>query len=86
MEYKGYVYILKSSATDKLYIGSTRNLNQRLHAHNSGKVKSTKSGKPYIILYSEKFDNYSSARKRELFLKSGVGRKWIRETIIESAH
>ena len=84
MSAKGYVYILKSEITGKLYIGSTRNLEQRLKVHNSGKVRSTKSGKPYHLLYSEEYSYYSDARKRESYLKSGSGRTWIKENVIKN--
>ena len=78
---KGYVYILKSSVTGRHYIGSTRNLETRMKAHNAGRVRSTKSGKPYHLLYREEFSNYTDARKRENYLKSGPGRRWIKENV-----
>ena len=73
------IYIIYSKKTDKFYIGSTRNENIdiRLKAHNSSKTRSTKYGKPWILIYEEKFVNYTQARKRELFLKTGIGRQWI---------
>jgi len=75
------VYILFSSSTNKFYIGSSRNENAllRLAAHNSGKTKSTKYGKPWSVIFEEKLETYTEARKKENFLKSGVGRKWIKE-------
>ena len=76
---KAYTYILKSEVDNKFYIGSTRNLEERFKRHNSGKVRSTKSRKPFILLYSEEFSDYPSACKRELFLKIGVGRKWLKD-------
>ncbi len=82
MESKGYVYILRSEVTGKIYIGSTRNLEHRFKAHNSGKVRSTKSGRPYILIHCEEYPDYSSARKSENYLKSGLGRLWIKESII----
>jgi putative endonuclease len=74
------VYILINK-DNKIYIGSSRkdDPSERLLAHNSGKTKSTKSGRPWGILFFEKFENYTLARKRELFLKSGQGRKYIKE-------
>ncbi|QQG45587.1 MAG: GIY-YIG nuclease family protein [Candidatus Sungiibacteriota bacterium] len=74
-------YILFSSSCGKFYVGSSRNDNirVRLSAHNAGRVKSTKSYRPWTIVTTEKLQSYSDARKRELFLKSGVGRKLIAE-------
>ena len=52
-----------------------------MDAHNKGKTKSTKSGKPWILMYYENFPDYTQARKRELFLKTGQGRKFISEKL-----
>ena len=75
------VYILYSKQKNQFYKGSSHEDDhlQRLKAHNSGKVKSTKSGIPWKLAHIEFFTDYSSARKRELFLKTGPGRKWIKE-------
>jgi putative endonuclease len=76
-----WIYVLKSKKDDKLYIGSTANLEQRLYYHNSGKVRSTKSRRPLDIVYKEQFDSVASARKRESFFKSGQGRKLLADLI-----
>ena len=65
-----YIYILKCS--DKtLYIGSTNDLEKRLHQHNNLKSGAhyTKIRRPVKIVYSEKAQTYSEARKREGELK-----------------
>ncbi len=76
-----FVYILKSKVFDRLYIGFTANLSKRLEEHNRGKVKSTKFYCPYQLMYFEKYMNKTKARKRELFLKTGVGRKIVKKLI-----
>jgi putative endonuclease len=75
------IYILESINTGRLYTGYTENIDVRLQNHNSGKVKSTKAYKPYRIIHTESYNDKTFARKRELFLKSGQGRKWIKENI-----
>ena len=78
------VYILFSQISNKFYTGSTRENVAiiRLKSHNNGKTKSTKSGKPWIIIREEQYNNYTIARKRELFLKSGIGREWINKMFL----
>jgi len=73
------IYVLYSQSREVFYIGSSREKDseKRIVAHNSGKTKSTKFGRPWIIIHDEQFPSYTEARKRELFLKSGVGRNWI---------
>jgi len=73
-----YVYILKSKKTAKLYKGSTEDLKNRLNEHNRGKVKSTKSGCPWGLVYYEAFENKKLARREELFLKTGKGRERVK--------
>ena len=72
-----YTYVLFSPKLNKRYIGSTSDLTKRLAEHNAGKSRFTKSGIPWILVYSESYSSNSDARKRELFLKSGFGRKFL---------
>ena len=65
----------------RLYTGYTEDLVERLNSHNSGKVRSTKAYKPYLVAYKEEYGNKTEARKREVFLKSGKGREFIKAMI-----
>ena len=71
-----FVYILYSKKFERNYVGLTSDLEQRLKSHNSGKVKSTKSYRPWEIVYSESYETIIDARKREKYLKTAAGRKW----------
>ena len=75
------VYILYSDKTEKFYIGSSRetDADTRLDAHNCGRTRSTQYGRPWRLIYTENLPDYTEARKRENFLKSGQGRKWFQE-------
>ncbi len=77
------VYVLLSKKTQKLYTGSSRDDTpaKRFDAHNAGKTRSTKSGRPWLLIYSEHIADYTNARKRELFLKSGQGRKFLKNKL-----
>ena len=72
-----YVYVLFSQKLHKRYIGFTSDLAKRLLEHNSGKSTFTKAGIPWTLLFQETFQTESEARKREIFLKSGIGRKFL---------
>ena len=77
-----YVYVLKSlSVENKFYTGMTKNLEQRLKQHNSGKTKSTKAFKPWSMIYSEVYKSAEEARLREIFLKSGFGREFLKNIL-----
>lgn len=64
---------------NKTYVGYTDNFNRRLHQHNSGLVKSTKHRTPFKVLFTENFVTKIEAKKRELWWKSGAGRRKLRE-------
>ncbi|MFA4888673.1 MAG: GIY-YIG nuclease family protein [Candidatus Omnitrophota bacterium] len=81
-----FVYVLRSIKDEKLYIGSTRQLLvERLVRHNKGQVPSTRMRIPFTLLYSESFDDFSNARKRELYLKSGSGREYLLRILAKRA-
>ena len=72
-----YVYILLSKDKEVLYKGSTADLKTRINQHNSGKVRATKSRKPWKLIYYEAFDNKTDALREERFLKTGKGRERV---------
>ena len=77
------VYILYSKKFDKIYIGYTSNLAERLLSHNElGKKGWTIKYRPWILVHSEGFEAKEGAMIREKQLKSGRGREWIWSEII----
>ena len=76
-----YVYILLSKKDDKLYIGYTNNLKERMEKHNAGKVQSTKNRTPFSLIYYEAYLDESDARTKEKFFKTGWGRNYINKNL-----
>ncbi len=72
-----YVYVLKSNRTGKMYTGFTNNLRKRFKEHNSGKVRSTKGWGPFEMIYAEACKNIEDAQAREIYLKSGMGKRYL---------
>ena len=71
------VYVIQSVKYSFRYVGITNDLGNRLLRHNEGGNKSTKPYAPFKLIYTEPYLSYEEARKREKFLKSGVGRKFL---------
>ena len=69
-----YVYILFSDKDGNLYIGSTPDLKLRIKKHQSGFVKATKYRLPVRLIYYEAYLSPLDAKRREKFLKGGIGR------------
>jgi len=79
-----YVYILKSQKDNKLYVGYTKDLKERIKWHLEGKSQSTKWRLPIELIYYEAYKDKSDAIKREIFLKSGRGREVIKKQLENS--
>ncbi|MFQ5686416.1 MAG: GIY-YIG nuclease family protein [Candidatus Scalindua sp.] len=78
------MYILKSLKDNGIYIGMSRDPEDRLKQHNKGKTVSTKSRRPFVMLYKEEYNSADEARKREQYCKSGIGREQIKQKINSS--
>ena len=76
-----YVYILISEKDKNLYTGCTHDLKKRVQLHNEGKVESTKNRKPFKLIYYEACLNKFDAFKREKYLKTTYGKKYIRNRL-----
>ena len=79
-----YVYIIKSSKTDSYYIGSTKNVAERLKKHNRNQTRSTKHKGPWQLIYKETFDIKTSALKREKQIKGYKGGRSFKKLISAS--
>ena len=75
-------YVLYSEKYDKIYIGFTSDLDQRLLSHNQLATKGwTIKFRPWKLIHKEEFETKSEAMKREKQLKSSRGRAFIRTKI-----
>ncbi len=70
-----YTYVLKTLEDNHRYIGHCENLFSRLKDHNSGKVKSIKSFRPWKRVYYDQFNTREEAITRERYLKFDFDRK-----------
>ena len=72
------VYVLYSEKYEKIYVGYTSNIEQRLLSHNELETKGyTVKYRPWKIIYTEEFLLKSDAMRREKQLKSAKGRGFI---------
>ena len=77
------IYILYSLKDKKLYVGCTRDIESRIKKHNDGNVVSTKNRRPFILIYSEDFQDKADAFNRERFLKSLWGARFKKKILKE---
>ena len=76
-----YVYVLKSQKDGKFYTGYTKNLKLRFEQHTDKKVESTKSRGVMKLVYYEACLNQQDATHREKYLKTYLGKMFIRNRL-----
>jgi len=77
-----YVYVIRSEKHNTNYVGSSNDIEKRLREHNAGKCRYTSGRLPWALVYQESFGTRSEAMRREKFLKTGQGRKFLKEKIV----
>ena len=71
------VYVIYSSDYNRRYTGLTNDVEKRVGQHNAKQNRSTKSYTPWKLILVESFETREEARRREKYLKSGIGREYI---------
>jgi putative endonuclease len=79
-----FVDVLFSQSRNYIYVGMTDNLERRVGYHNDGYNKTTKPYRPFQVLLTEKFATRMEARAREKYLKSGVGKEFLKTLLNHS--
>ena len=73
-----YTYVLNSKKDNKFYVGFTEDLKLRFEQHNKGYIESTRSRRPLELIYYEACLDRGDAIRREKYLKSYNGKRFIR--------
>lgn len=76
-----YVYLLLSLRDGNWYTGCTKDLRKRFVEHGIGKVDSTKNRRPLKLIYYEACLNKEDAYNREKYLKSGMGKRYLKNRL-----
>src|ERR1035437_44887 len=76
-----YVYVLLSEKDSRRYIGCTHDLRERLKLHLAGKVQTTKNYLPVKLIYYEACLSKHDAFKRERYLKTTYGHRYLKNRL-----
>ena len=79
-----YTYILWSSKSKIFYFGYTDDLKNRFTEHNNGLVKSTKTHRPWKIVFYATFEGKKLAKDFERYLKTGSGKAFAYKRFLNS--
>lgn len=76
------VYVLRDSR-GKMYKGVTSDLDQRLKGHKSGNTRTTRNMIDISVVYTENFEDFDTTRKKEVYLKTAAGRRFLKGKIAQ---
>jgi putative endonuclease len=72
------VYVLYSESSGKHYAGFTSDIENRMLSHNKLGKDWTRSYRPWKVIYTREFSLKEEAMTHERWLKTGVGREFIK--------
>jgi len=77
-----YTYVLRSDRDKRFYTGAARDLwAPRMREHAEGRVRSTARRRPLTLIYYEACHDIDGAFRRERFLKTGKGKRFLRNRL-----
>lgn len=76
-----YVYVLQSKKDGHWYTGCTDDLRKRFEQHRDGRTSSTKGRGPFELIYYEAARDKDDAFDRERYLKTGMGKRYLRNRL-----
>ncbi|TFF37072.1 GIY-YIG nuclease family protein [Mucilaginibacter psychrotolerans] len=75
------VYAISSLTRNYIYVGLSSDIERRISDHNNGYNKTTKPYKPFKTILLEEYPTRTEARHREKYLKSGVGKAYLKKLL-----
>jgi putative endonuclease len=76
-----YTYVLQSGKDMNFYVGFTKNLKLRFEQHRQGLVEATMSRRPLELVYYEACLDQKDAVRREKYLKTYLGKMFLRNRL-----
>jgi putative endonuclease len=73
-----FVYVIRSLTRNYMYVGLSNDYERRIREHNNGYERTTKPYRPFELILIEEFSTRPEARQREKYLKSGVGKAYLK--------
>ena len=73
-----HVYAIGNRKKNYIYVGLTNNVDRRINEHKKGWVKTTRTFAPFNTILIEQYPTRLQARKREKYLKSGIGKEHLK--------
>ncbi len=76
-----YAYVIESGKDGQWYTGVISDLKARLRSHLKEQVRSTHYRRPFRLVYYEACLSEADAKRRERYLKSGRGKRYLKQRL-----
>jgi putative endonuclease len=76
-----YTYVLRSIKDGRWYTSHTSDLKARIEQHAKGRVESTRYRRLLQLIYYEACLTEDGAKRRERYLKTGKGKRYLRQRL-----
>lgn len=76
-----YTHVLQSKKSGKWYTGYASDLRKSFNQHNANVFGYTKGRGPFELIYYEACKNEADAKTRERYLKSGPGKRYLKNRL-----
>ncbi|HQW06828.1 MAG: GIY-YIG nuclease family protein [Flavobacteriales bacterium] len=73
-----WTYAISSLSANYIYVGLCNDAQARIARHQGGRERTTRPYRPFVVLITEEYVDRTNARTREKYLKSGVGKDYLR--------
>ncbi|MDR3564761.1 MAG: GIY-YIG nuclease family protein [Negativicutes bacterium] len=70
---------MRSLTDGNFYVGLTQDLRNRINQHQAGEVQSTRTRRPFELIYYEACQNVQDAARREKYLKTAWGKRYLKQ-------
>lgn len=78
---KFYSYVIYSKESGNFYYGYFDDLDKVMEMHNSDQILPTKGKGPWVLLFSESYDNRMRAIRQSSFYRSVKGQRFLRNML-----
>lgn len=74
-------YVIYSKETGMFYYGYSDDLEQIPEVHNLGKIEMTRGRGPWVLMFSEIFDNKVRAMRQSRFYRTVKGQRFLKKIL-----
>ncbi len=76
-----YSYVIYSKESGSFYYGYFNDLEKVLEMHNADEIAPTRGKGPWVLLFSESFDNRIRAIRQSSFYRSVKGQRFLKKML-----